>query len=351
MGRTVYAVVPALLLTLVHAAAAQEPTSTSGILPIEVDTVATIGADGAGPALSRLTGLAMDGEGRFYAAPTYEPGTAAVYDRDGRYLRSFGRRGPGPGEYTSRMLRVRVAPDDTVHVLDGARHTVLEPGGGAFVRLTTLPFLPKQTSFTSDGRLVAGSIQPGSEGTVYILSRAGTVERTLAFDRESGSSNLGEVGPLSNIEAGTLWAGSAERYRMELWSTDGQLLRSIERDAPWFPPQAPRPNRYGARDTRLLALLQADTLLWTLVAIPDPRADGASPIGRPLEEVDLDDYQDSVVEAIDVTSGEVVGRIRLDASVSGFLGRSPVVFTKRETDSGLVVLNVIVLSLGQRRLF
>lgn len=351
MGRTVYAVVPALLLTLVHAVAAQEPTPGSGTLPIEVDTIATIGADGAGPALSRLTGLAMDGEGRFYAARTYEPGEVAVYDQDGRYLRSFGRRGRGPGEYTSRMMRVLVAPNDTVHVLDGARHTVLEPGGGAFVRLTTLPFLPKQTSFTSDGRLVAGSIQPGSEGTVHILSRDGTVERSLVIGQESDSSNLGEVGPLSNIEAGTLWAGSAERYRMELWSTDGQLLRSIERKPPWFPPQPPRPNRYGARDTRMLALLQTDTVLWTLVAIPDPRADGASLTGRPLEEVDMNDYQDSVIEAIDVATGEVVGRIRLDASVSGFLGRSPVVFTKRERDSGLIVLDVIVLSLGQGRPF
>lgn len=340
-------ITPALVL-LSHAVAGQEPTSgAAGVLEIEVRAIATIGTDGAGPALSRLTSLAMDDAGCFYAAPTYEPGVAAVYGRDGRYLRSFGRRGQGPGEYTSRLMRVRIAPQDTVHVLDGPRHTVLAPGGDTFVRLTTLSFVPRSTSFTRDGRLVVTSPLEGSGRQVHILSPDGTVERSLVPVPEGDPRALHNgVGPLSNIKEGNLWIGSPDRYRLDLWSTDGRLLRSIEREVPWFPPRAAR-GRTPEPGARLLGLLQTDSLVWTLVRVPDSRGGGFAPTGRPVEEVDMNEHEDTIIEALFAVTGEVVGSIRLDAAASGFLGKSPIVYTSREMDSGLIAIDVLRLSLGQ----
>ena len=66
---------------------------------IRITRVATLGKSPDTVSLSRMSKAAMDSQGRFYVTPTFSRGQIAMYDRRGRFVRSFGRRGRGPGEF------------------------------------------------------------------------------------------------------------------------------------------------------------------------------------------------------------------------------------------------------------
>ncbi|HEX8906337.1 MAG TPA: hypothetical protein VF771_15925, partial [Longimicrobiaceae bacterium] len=59
---------------------------------IVLERVVTLGSSGE-PALGRMTELAVDSRGRFFAAPTYDPGKIVMYDARGTVTRMFGRSG------------------------------------------------------------------------------------------------------------------------------------------------------------------------------------------------------------------------------------------------------------------
>jgi hypothetical protein len=75
--------------------------------------------------LSAVRGLAVGPQGQTYVAQRYE---VRVYDARGRYLRTLGRRGSGPGEFQSvRGIGLR---GDTLWVADDAANRITLFGGG-----------------------------------------------------------------------------------------------------------------------------------------------------------------------------------------------------------------------------
>src|SRR5688572_12321809 len=59
------------------------------------------------------TNVVRDSYGRFYLAPTNHYALVAVYDSLGNFLRTIGRPGQRPGEFTF-VSRVEVTPGDTL---------------------------------------------------------------------------------------------------------------------------------------------------------------------------------------------------------------------------------------------
>jgi hypothetical protein len=311
---------------------------------VRLDPITTLGADPDGPALSRLSSIAMDGDGFFYVASTYVPGEIAIFHESGAYHRSFGRLGQGPGEFSRRLVRVLTGPGDSVHVIDGIRHTVLAPRAESAVRLHQLPFRPLNLAISNKGRLVAGHPSPDSRELVHILSPGGTVERSFvrspSYDPRFPYSG---IRTLSNAGGGRFWVGHSTRYELELWSLEAGLLRRITRDPDWFQPWAGRSQDVGSRP-RLTAHLAYDGVLWTIIRVPDP--DHRAPVaGQPVEDVDMNQVEDTVIEAIDERCGKLIGSVRIDAAVAGFLGERPIVFTRREDEHGVVLIDVFRLSI------
>jgi hypothetical protein len=82
-----------------------------------------------------------------------------AFDAQGRYLRTMGRAGGGPGEFQG-LMGLHLLPGDTVAAYDyqGPRISFFAPGG-AFVRSVTLQPLdgkvpPRPLGFLGDGRMV-----------------------------------------------------------------------------------------------------------------------------------------------------------------------------------------------------
>ncbi len=55
----------------------------------------------------------------FFFVEDYGNNRIAVFDPEGRYVRSFGREGDGPGEF--RRLQIQFINDDEIHIYDGQR--------------------------------------------------------------------------------------------------------------------------------------------------------------------------------------------------------------------------------------
>lgn len=181
---------------------------------IRLERVATVGLDG--PLLSRLRSLAMDSDGWFYVGSTYEPGVIAVYDPTGRHVRNIGREGEGPGEFRG-LARPFVGPEDTVHVFEHVRHTVLAPRAEEFVRLRTLPLPPNWVAFTPDGTLLI-------------------------------------------------------QHALLIWTLEGQRLRTYRREAAWFPDWSRKRTTQITTENPMLSDIFQDGegRVWTVIRVPDP---------------------------------------------------------------------------------
>lgn len=63
------------------------------------------GTDGTPSMLTQPRDVAVDGAGRVYVAMS-SPAAIKVYDRDGKYVRTIGREGEGPGEFRSATVTI-----------------------------------------------------------------------------------------------------------------------------------------------------------------------------------------------------------------------------------------------------
>ncbi|UCD23980.1 MAG: 6-bladed beta-propeller, partial [Gemmatimonadota bacterium] len=77
-----------------------------------------------------VAAIAVDERGGMYVLDISVP-AIRHFDAEGRYVRTFGREGSGPGEYRNRVNGLAVRPDGRVVVLDldNQRITVFEPDG------------------------------------------------------------------------------------------------------------------------------------------------------------------------------------------------------------------------------
>ena len=259
-----------------------------------------------------------------------------LFDSTGSFLRTIGRRGAGPGEYSNPIDAVELPGDSMLIVDDHAvRATVLDP------KLEPI----RQVVLPGSGQLRPGAIPEWPTALIVNVWETdwrrpvGPIRRlTLAGPRAAIAESFGAEGrPLSPDEdpegyvvarAGPdrLWSTQSALYRLSLWSMRGQKLTTLERRAPWFPP--PPTSGMGSPtmppSPRIRTMYQdADGLLWVFITVASPRWreywPPAPPRGRGGE---LGERASSVeaterlyvtrVEVLDPAAGRVVARTDLD---------------------------------------
>lgn len=184
------------------------------------------------------------------------------YDAAGRFLRSSGRQGGGPGEF-EELASLRLLPGDSLLVFDWTlrRISVFAPEG-AFARSVSLLDLPDAVFPPPQllGRLANGSMLvavghsfgPGeiaggvrADSIDYLrYSAAGVLLDTVAVLPGGESFVMGGVGkvgfttaPLllgknavSGLAGGRLVVGSNRAYELGVYSLDGRLERRVRRE-------------------------------------------------------------------------------------------------------------------------
>jgi hypothetical protein len=213
----------------------------------------TIGADVGDPdyEFGRVTSIEVDPEGLMYVFD----GMASeirVYDPAGRFLRSFGGRGEGPGEFSAGAAGAFLTREGTILVPDlgNQRISVLSPEG-EFLGSSMVSYASgfpvrwdadgsgsvfvqrRAMGFNEDPELAAGDplVRIGSDGeeeTLVLLPKAETVwmEGSAPRFRYFATEPSWDVGP-----SGTIRTAMTQRYRIEVREPDGAIRSIVTR--PW----------------------------------------------------------------------------------------------------------------------
>lgn len=298
---------------------------------IAVQRVAMLGREeGPGTIDGEDTHAAVDSRGRYFLWQQYAP-TVKVFDARGRFMRTLGRAGRGPGEFRG-VGAIRIGAGDSIHVFDANNLTrsIFSPSL-AFVRSTRLE-IPSEIVWLAmvDGGsfVIAAPIRtPARVGyPLHLVNGAGRIVRS--FGSTSGAFRPDipyfDNRTIAHGAPGQVWAAHLNQYRIELWSTEGRKLRELRRTVPWFP--AYLANRAPSRSVpppTLLGQVRQDRAgrLWVRIRVPDANWRRAVRPGGPhgVTVSDHDRYVDTIIEVIDPRRGRLLASRRFDAAVD-FVG-------------------------------
>jgi 6-bladed beta-propeller len=197
-------------------------------------------AEGRNDSFGRVTDVALGPRGRIYVADDANH-RVSVFEANGRFRAAVGRRGRGPGELETPW-RLAVDANDTLFVFDVAqsRISVFDPTLRHRRDFRVPPqWLVGSIGFLPDGRLLVAAYGRGEPGTVHVLRRDGTRERTFGPRPVA----RGVDGFESSLLGGTAAVGPAlvaysnkSPYEIVFHDLRGRARRHCTGDARWTTP-------------------------------------------------------------------------------------------------------------------
>jgi 6-bladed beta-propeller len=181
---------------------------------------------------SRIGGLAVDDRGNIYAIDSREA-VVRVFDREGVFIRTIGRRGQGPGE-TQYPVFVQVTAQGELAVYDySVARMVFYSLEGTYLRSKTTPRPVLPIGLDSQGTLIAQYIlaPPPLGGKLFLsLDPEYHFERELARE-EMGKDRTFDIGRPSCFAAlspndSIVWGDSRE-YVLYVLKADGSPVMRI----------------------------------------------------------------------------------------------------------------------------
>lgn len=298
--------------------------------------------------------VAQDRRGRFFVTPGFPRYYAVVYGPDGRFLRTLGRDGEGPGEirYAQYILP---GPGDSISMFDPLlrRMTVFSP-----------ELQPARTSLSDlwvigdalrlpGGRILAQSRIPSRDRAGYPLHAATPDWRVVTSFGSDGSLHpdryMDQVRALGASTPSRVWVAWRNRYQVELWTVNGNHLKTLTRQPAWFAPwqQSNRPADVEPPEPLLRSVRQDATgHLWVFINVPDARwKPGRRALSgrREMEvvaRVREDAYFDTMIEVLDPVRGRVVTRSRSGRKLGSLAAGSPYLYSTRSDASGAELIDV-----------
>lgn len=285
--------------------------------------------------ISSTINFPSDSRGRRFFASGYMRGRIAVYDPAGSLLTIVGREGEGPGEFKPG-IQLYVPPADSLYVFDmgNGRLTVLSPDLSV-ARMHACTVLPWSGFFLPDGGMLVTGIVPGPDAYGYdfhIVSPSCQRARSFGGGLET---TIGRAPPHAVTDFGHsdrfVAVPRSGGYSVQKWSVgDGVLLAELNEEPDWYasarelgsrrPKQGLRGRQppsvrviHAGRDSR--------GLVWVATAVPDP--EWMTAFDRQVSDslpISYSEEFDTVLEAIDPRTMQVVARQRLDELVAGFSG-------------------------------
>lgn len=179
-------------------------------------------------------GFGRSSTGDFFARDPFGVLGVHMFAPDGRHLRTFGKRGGGPGEF-SNIDAFAIDRYDTVRVFGSKQSVFLTNGRHIRSRSFVGSARPTHAGYLSNGRLVVAgaSLSPEKAGVPFhLLADDGAV--LLSFGDRVGSNYWDAPQSIAADRSGGFYTARANRYVIEQWSSDGRLLRVFRRPAEWF---------------------------------------------------------------------------------------------------------------------
>ncbi len=185
---------------------------------------------------SEVIAIAADAEERIYVLD-YEECSVKIFDRNGRFIQSFGRQGQGPGELFIPRT-VTLTRENEIAVQDNRGLSFFSMGGEFQKSLSTAKYWLSSSRLDIDGNIIGVEIVRDEENPRYELKK---------FD--SGMNYLHSFGssPLSNwrrdgfnpffptfrwtiINGNQIVFGYMGEYELKVFDPEGNLARKISKE-------------------------------------------------------------------------------------------------------------------------
>lgn len=174
-------------------------------LSLRLEEVLAIGAMDGDESFGRITDVAWDGQGRILVADDLGP-HVKVFGPDGSFVRTVGRAGEGPGEF-SQPWQIAVDATDSLYVWDAghSRIMVFTPDHHYSRSFLVSPaWMVTSMEVPTPDRIVLAAFGTGEVLPVKVLGKDG------ALQREAGSTIDQAEADLAGFE-GSLLGGSLTR--------------------------------------------------------------------------------------------------------------------------------------------
>jgi hypothetical protein len=195
-----------------------------------------------------IPGLAVDDNGDIYVADV-QAMQIRVFDQDGKFLRTIGRKGQGPGEFTG-IQSIQITPNKELMLYDNVQHRLVYFSlAGQFIRskhfsvsVGTMGRLNPHSPLYCDSRenyyIVTGIMEfpKASKAHQEILKIGGdlkfmTLVRTADHD-PMGPFNVFGIAELycQLMAKDYVLAGSSKDYELQIFDPQGKVIKKISRD-------------------------------------------------------------------------------------------------------------------------
>jgi hypothetical protein len=194
-----------------------------------------IGGDNTNPdaTLGLFAHIEIDPSGRIYV-PDLKDSRIKIYDKNGVFLRAFGGKGQGPGEFRLVSELVLSPSGDSIYAVDVLKLVVFSPSG-EFQRSIPVPERWTQARTDSQGRFFAESSYRGSVSWIQSLKRHDTIVDKGVVVREWPGLNEARPSafparPAWDLDGhDRLYLGHGGEYRIDIFDAMNRLIRRIEK--------------------------------------------------------------------------------------------------------------------------
>ncbi|OGD23663.1 MAG: hypothetical protein A2Y70_06320 [Candidatus Aminicenantes bacterium RBG_13_64_14] len=183
---------------------------------------------------SRINDIEVDEEGLIYVIDDADS-NIRVFDKDGGFLRTIGRKGQGPGEF-QKPIGLQVTADDKLYVVDYSGRAVYFSLEGDFLHQELLPRPILPIKRDSQGNLVGIEIAapPPLGGKVIKKYDSHLKPLMVIATEEMGTRGIFDIGKPSCYCAVTesdqvIW-GDSKEYVLYVLDPQGQLIKIITKE-------------------------------------------------------------------------------------------------------------------------
>ncbi len=187
---------------------------------------------------SEIPSIAVDDENRIYAVDSKEA-HIKVFDENGSYLRTIGRKGQGPGEI-GRTNYVSITSQNELMLLDaGNRRITFFSQDGEFIKnISSAELFLLQTKIDTDGNIIGFHYVVGGENPRYELKKF-DAELNHLFSVSSSplpSASTDGFNPFfpvlrwDVINGNQIVCGYMKDYELTIYDAEGNLVKRITKE-------------------------------------------------------------------------------------------------------------------------